>query len=128
MNQTQEPAPAVRFARASTRYLLLGFLLSWLPLPASGLAAVPLIASFVYGVRAMRAAQRSGAGDPAASHIIGLALTALLVVMVVAPLAQYERTLDYQRCMWGANTQLAAEACQQEHDQHPGSISKFFSD
>ena len=37
--------PGLRNNVLSLRYLLLGFLLSWLPLPASGLAAIPLALS-----------------------------------------------------------------------------------
>lgn len=110
----------------SLRYLLLGFALSWLPTPISGLAAIPLAISFVYGVRYLRDLKRAGMDQAVLPNVIGLVLTGLLFVMVAAPVVQYERTMDYQRCLWGANTQQARDSCESEHDEHPGAIEKFF--
>ena len=61
--------PGLRNNVLSLRYLLLGFLLSWLPLPASGLAAIPLALSLFYGIRYLRDVRRAGvvvsaAGSP----------------------------------------------------------------
>lgn len=114
-------------AQRSTGYLLLGFALSWLPMPISGLAAIPLAVSLFYGIRFQR--QLRAMKAPAASRrmsVIGLAMTGLLIAMVVAPLAKYQASLDYQRCMWGANTQLAKASCENEFDQHPSELTQFF--
>lgn len=117
----------VRDAVLSTRYLLLGFLLSWLPMPATGLAVIPLVASFVYGVRHLRRVKRSE-GQSVVPNVVSLVLTGLLIAMVAAPLVQYERTMDYQKCLWGANTRQAKAACESAHDEHPGPWQRFFVD
>lgn len=125
---TDQPAlPAgLRNNVMSMRYLLLGFVLSWLPMPVSGLAVIPLVISLFYGVRYLGDIRRAGLKNAVLPNAIGLGLTAALIAMVAAPLVQYQRTLDYQECLWGANTHQAQDACQSSYDEHPGSVQKFF--
>ena len=124
--QTTKQA-ATTDAQRSTGYLVLGFLLSWLPLPISGLAALPLLASLFYGVRYQRFMRAHKA--PAATQRMGwvsVGLTVLLIAMVVAPLARYQDSLEYQRCLWGANTNQARESCRAQFNEHPGQVTQFF--
>lgn len=125
---TDHPAlpPVLRNNVLSLRYLLLGFVLSWLPLPVSGLAVIPLVISLYYGVRYLGDIRRAGLTGAVLPNMIGLALTAALIAMVAAPLVQYQQTLDYQECLWGANTQQAHDACQSAYDEHPGTLQKLF--
>lgn len=119
---------AARLARLSTLHLFFGFLLSFLPLPAAGLAIIPLAASLIYGVRHVRTLKRLKAPTGVVRMgWISIVMTTFLVAMVAAPLAQYQRSFDYQRCMWGANTQLAKSACADEYKQHPGPVQQFFT-
>lgn len=128
MNETPKIPVGLRNNVLSLRYLLLGFALSWLPMPGTALAVIPLVASFWYGVRYLRDVRSAGMKEAVLPNAIGLGLTALLIAMVAVPLVQYERTLDYQRCMWGANTIQARDSCEAQHDEHPGSVQKFFLD
>lgn len=124
-----EEQPGATDSRTSTVYLLAGFALSWFPLPISGLAIIPLILSFWYSVRHLRALKAAGASSPlrrAAS--VGLLLTTLLVGFVLAPVLQYATTMNYQRCLWGANTQQAVHACEQANHHTSNSVAKFFLD
>lgn len=125
MSETPQLPPGLRNNIVSMRYLLLGFALSWLPLPASGLAVIPLVLSFFYGVRFVRDLQRTGQRKALLPNMIGLAITAMLIAMLATPLVQYERTRDYQECLWGANTQQAQQSCQDSFDQHPGGVQTF---
>lgn len=123
----QPSPPGARYAQLSTRFLFLGFLLSWLPMPLSALAALPLLASFVYGVLHLRELNRAGAPSVARSAgVIGLVLTGLLGLIVLAPAAQYERTWNYQKCLWGANTIEARESCKAEFNHNPSGVENFF--
>lgn len=128
MNDTPKAPVGAPNSMLSLRYLILGFALSWLPMPGMALAVIPLVASFYYGVRFIQDLKKSGQNKAVAPNMIGLGLTALLIAMVVAPLVQYERTMDYQKCLWGANTNQAREACENQHDQHPGTVQRFFLD
>ena len=114
-------------AQRSTGYLLLGFVLSWLPLPVSGLAVLPLLASLFFGIRFQRYMRAHKA--PQANQrmgLLGLVMTGVLVLMVGAPLVKYQASMDYQKCMWGANTQQAKASCESTFDQHPNGITQFF--
>lgn len=126
--QSKDPKlPTVRYAALSTNFLMLGFVLSFLPMPAGGVAVIPLIASLVYGVRHQRVLRDAGAPKPTLRMgWISLALTGFLLAMVVAPLVQYQDSYAYQKCMWGANTRQAATACADNFNQHPGVIQQFF--
>ena len=79
--------PGLRNNVLSLRYLLLGFLLSWLPLPASGLAAIPLALSLFYGIRYLRDVRRAGVAGAFGPNLVGLVLTALLLAMTAAPVS-----------------------------------------
>lgn len=126
--KTDKLPEGVRNSALSMVYLLLGFLLSWLPMPGTALALIPLVLSFYYGVRYVQDLRRMGKREAIGPNIFGLGLTALLIAMVAAPLVQYQRTMDYQKCLWGANTNQATEACQTRYNQHPGSVQRFFLD
>lgn len=128
MNDTPKQPVGMRNNVLSLRCLLLGFALSWLPMPGTGLALLPLIASFYYGARYLQDLRRAGESKALGPNAVGLGLTALLIAMVAAPLVQYERTMDYQKCLWGANTHQAREACESQHGQHPGLVQRFFVD
>lgn len=129
MSEPTNTQPQLTDAQRSTGYLLLGFALSWLPMPASGLAAIPLLASLIYGIRYQRFLRSAGAPKPTQRMgIISLVITGFLIAMVVAPLAKYQESLDYQRCMWGANTNQAAESCRAQFDEHPSELTKFFTE
>lgn len=126
MTDSPQVPAGQRHNALSLRYLLLGFALSWLPMPGTALALLPLVASFYYGVRYLNDLRRAGAREAVAPNAIGVGLTAVLIAMVLAPVVQYERTMDYQRCLWGANTHQAREACESQHGQHPGMVQRFF--
>ncbi|MFK0647711.1 MULTISPECIES: hypothetical protein [Dermacoccus] len=126
MSEMPQLPPGLRNNVLSLRYLLLGFLLSWLPLPASGLAAIPLALSLFYGIRYLRDVRRAGVAGAFGPNLVGLVLTALLLVMTAAPLVHYERTKSYQECLWGANTNQARESCESSYSQNPNEVEKFF--
>lgn len=128
MSESPQLPPGLRNNALSLRYLLLGFLLSWLPLPASGLAAIPLAFSLFYGIRYLRDIRRARVPGAFGPNLVGIALTAILLAMTAAPLVHYERTKSYQECLWGANTNQARESCESSYSQHPNQVEKFFLD
>jgi hypothetical protein len=51
---------------------------------------------------------------------IGLLLTGVFLVYVVTLLVFYPASSDFEKCMAGANTQVARDACKAELDRRTG--------
>jgi hypothetical protein len=109
-------APAgVAAARRSALLLLLGLLATYLDLPWTAVALVPLVLAARETVRSMRAMTRAGA--PRRAMVwpgVGLALIAYLAGSVLLMLAMYGPFTTYQNCLAGANTAVARAKCEHE--------------
>ncbi|TWP35935.1 hypothetical protein [Leekyejoonella antrihumi] len=104
--------PAVIHSRRSTGYVLLGFLATFMPMPFNIVAIVPLVAAVVESVLTLRAMREAKA--PRATRQwtgVSLAVTVMLIAMVGVPYLFWGATSSYQKCMDGANTNIAQASC-----------------
>ncbi|MEO8555280.1 MAG: hypothetical protein ABI474_01310 [Actinomycetota bacterium] len=115
MASTQKPRvlpPGMAHSRRSAILLLAGVVATSMPLPYTGLAAVPLVWAGVESIRAIRA--MSGGRAPARGIVwsaIGLAMVCALTVSALLPYAVYGPAKGLQDCLKGANTAVATGEC-----------------
>jgi len=105
-------SPGMAHSRRSAMLLLAGLAASTMPLPYTGLAAVPLVWAGVESIRAIRA--MSGGRAPARGimwAVIGLAMVCALTVTALLPYAVYGPAKNLQDCLKGANTAVATAEC-----------------
>lgn len=114
MSSTPPPPDAVnaaRTSRSSNGYLLLGFVLTFLPSPYRLIAILPLLLSVIGAARTSLALRRMHAPRPVqTSNLIGLAMTVTLMAILAVP-AVLSIGSDRQACLDEANTRTARQAC-----------------
>ncbi len=104
--------PGMAHARRSAILMLLGLAASGTPLPYSAVAVVPLVWAGFESVRAIRAMSAGRAPALAiAWSVVGLALVAVLTLVVLLPYAVYGPAKRLQDCTSAANTAVAAAEC-----------------
>jgi hypothetical protein len=93
--------------------LLASLLTSALPLPWQAASLGFMVAALVVGIRALSAAWRAGVrGVLVPMLAVGLALTALMAMVMASLLALWPIQLARQDCLQGALTISATEKCQ----------------
>jgi hypothetical protein len=92
--------------------MLAGLAALTMPFPWVGVALLPLAWAAVESVRAMRA-MRAGDAAPGAQAwtMTGFALILLMMASVGWPFIFFGASMEYQRCLEGANTGPARAEC-----------------
>ena len=106
----------VRRLRNRGRYALaLGFAGLLASVIAFPLGPILGIAAIVLGLSARRAAREAQVSVPGAKPgiVLGIVATALSTILLATMVVFWDEATEYQRCMSGANTQTAREACQE---------------
>ena len=125
--KTRVLPPGVEHARLSAVLMVVGLIVSSVPLPWTAAAVAPLAWAAVESVRAIRAIRATPGGKASTrtmvSSIIGLVLVCLLTAVVLLPYAVYGPAKGLQDCTDAANTAVAAADCQ---SQFRGGLESVF--
>ncbi len=113
----------IRHSRYAVLFTLLGLGATYLRLPWTLVALVPLTLAIVESVRAIRAYHR----DNAPRRLVvwtgaGILISGILVVAVLLPFTFYPVAKDFQDCMDGANTGAARSQCRAELSRGTGAF------
>lgn len=103
--------------------MLVGLAALTMPFPWVGVALLPLGLAAVESVRALLQMRgQQGGAAPRVWTLTGLVLIVLMIASVGWPFIFFRASLDYQRCLDGANTAAARAECRPVLEQLvPGS-------
>ncbi|GMA20457.1 hypothetical protein MM440_16825 [Arsenicicoccus piscis] len=111
-------------ARDSSRCALLvlvGLVLTYLPLPWRALAVVAGLAAIFFGIRAMTAQIRTKQSFSAAWTGLGVMLAAWLIVVTGIQTVFTGQWSQVEECLKGANTRVAEADCRKQLGDGAGS-------
>jgi hypothetical protein len=130
-HKSSVPPPGVAHSRRSAVLLLVALVASTTPLPYTAVAVIPVLWAGVESVRSIAAwsSARSTTASTArpstrgiVSGFVGLGLACVLTVVVLLPYAFYGTAKNLQDCTLGANTAIAAAACNSDFNSRLDSI------
>jgi len=125
-NGRESRPPVAASRRHGGRFALLALAALFtvrLPLPWLAVSVLFAIASDIEGVRTARALARERTRRQMMGWCIaGIALVTLVGLGALGTVALYPITYQRQQCLQGANTQVAAAACQSQFDHRVSNL------